>query len=76
MWNGADGSLDGHYDLHVREFGIGGYVATQGSPTAAQLTMAHTMFTEFDTAYSKTNGSVNDTAGVRAARDQMFDKFR
>lgn len=75
MWNGADGSQDAHYDVIVKEFRVGGYDPTQGSPSADQLAMAHAMFQEFDSAYSKTSGD-GAVSSVRSARDQMFDKYR
>ena len=75
MLDGQNGSLDAHYVRIVKLFKVEGFDPTQGEPTAAQLEAAHAMFSELDSAYSKTsgNGSVTD---VRAARDQLFDKLR
>lgn len=71
----GDGSQDAHYDNVVRRLGYGGYTASQGTPTVAQLQMARASFEEFDSAFSKTSGNGSVT-NVRAARDQVFAKHR
>lgn len=72
---GADGTQDAHFDEHVRKFFIGGYIAAQGAPTAAQLTEAHNMWLELDSMYSKTKDDSAVTF-VHTARVQAYSKFR
>ncbi len=59
----GDGSQDVHYAELTSRYGF------------VSDAFSHTAFSEIDSAYSKTSGN-GDVSSVRAARDQMFNKFR
>lgn len=59
----GDGSDPAHFSEHVSRFGF------------TDNAKAKAAFDEIDTAYLKTSGNGN-VSNVRAARDQMYSKFR
>jgi hypothetical protein len=69
----GDGSSDSHYAEIVKRCGVADYDVTQGAASAGQLTAAHNLFIQVDTAFAKRTGSVS---GVQSARDQMYSQLR